>query len=124
MQRFNLREKRWYAAEFLGDEFGATYEFRSYSPIHVHSLKPLKSGKRQFQLNFYHAFYPEGVRAKSYQLETIERGEGFILCRSTTHQPPRLMIIYEIDAAWVRNHCQMSFPENELSLQDWLTKIL
>lgn len=124
MQRFTLREKRWYAAELLGDEFGAASEFRHRSPIHVFSCKPLQSGKRQFQLHFYHAFYPSGVREKEYHLETIERGEGFILCRSTSHQPTRLMWIYEIDAVWLRQHGKLTMPQDEISLQSWLTKNL
>jgi hypothetical protein len=40
---FTLERNRWYAAEFLGDEFGAT--LRSYSPIYVREAKPLMTGQ-------------------------------------------------------------------------------
>jgi hypothetical protein len=42
---FTLTPQRWYAAGFRGDEFARADDYRSYSPIRVDSLVPMKSGK-------------------------------------------------------------------------------
>ena len=70
--RFTLRERFWYAVEFIGEEFGD--QIRSYSPIRVDEVVCENSGRRLFSLSFYHANYPEGVRDKCYTLQTIEDG--------------------------------------------------
>jgi len=103
-QRFTLRPGHWYAAELIGDEFSATDDFRSYSAIRVDSVVPVKSGHRHFDLGFYHTNYPEGVRDKTYSLQTLERGESFILARSLDHTPSRILLIYNISWPWLRLH--------------------
>ena len=50
------------------------------------------------QVDFYHANYPEGVRDKTYTLENIECGSGFLLAKSVEHDPVRFVIIY--DMSW------------------------
>jgi len=118
-RRFTLESDKWYACEFIGDEFSE--DRCSYSPIRVDETEPLGSGARRFRLSFYHANYPEGVRDKRYVLETIERGTSFILARSTDHEPARLLQIYEIDWSWLTRH----FPSIELrpdDIQQWLSR--
>jgi len=117
MDRFSLEPGRWYAAELLGEEFGS--EIRSYSPIRVEEIRP-KGGCR-FSLAFYHANYPEGVRDKVYALETLERGATFILARSREHSPPRLMLIYSVTSAWLREHFGATVSESE-DVQPWLAR--
>lgn len=90
--RFTLTPSKWYAVEFIGDEFSTEKECRSYSPIRVDRITPVKGGHRHFDLSFYHANYPEGVRDKVYTLQTLERGEHFILVRSAGHSPVRLLL--------------------------------
>lgn len=116
MNRFDLKPGRWYAAEFLGEEFGS--EIRSYSPIRVDEVKP--KGGRRFSLAFYHANYPEGVRDKVYELETIERNATFILARSREHSPVRLMLIYSVNSAWLRQHFGAAVSGSD-DVQAWLT---
>jgi hypothetical protein len=89
MARFTITPDNWYACEFIGDEFVDGTD--GFSPIKVYSIKPLGGGKRQFVLRFYHAFYQEGVRDKEYTMETLERGERFLLARSLEHQPSRIL---------------------------------
>jgi hypothetical protein len=117
MNRFHLEPRRWYAAELIGEEFGS--EIRSYSPIRVDEIRP--KGGRRFSLAFYHASYPEGVRDKVYQLETIERSATFILARSREHSPTRLMLIYFITSAWLCEHFGASVSESE-DVQAWLAR--
>lgn len=49
MDRFTLQDSRWYAAEFIGEEFGQA--IRSYSPIRVTAIRP--KSNRKFELQFY-----------------------------------------------------------------------
>ena len=115
--RFTLEIRRWYACEFIGDEFSA--DKCSYSPIMVDKLETLGDGSRTFVLSFYHANYPEGVRGKVYRLQTLERGQTYLLARSLDHDPRRVLQIYDIDAAWLERH----FPGMEPvrgDVQAWL----
>lgn len=116
--RFTLQPRRWYAAEFIGEEFGD--KLRSYSPIRVHAVTPAHSGSRQFVLAFYHANYPEGVRDKRYTLETIERSRTFILARSIEHNPVRLLMIYDVSWHWLQAHFSTALSRDLPDLQDWL----
>jgi hypothetical protein len=115
--RFIIRDKHWYAVEILGDEFGISA--RSHSPIMVHSIEPL--GYREFDLFFYHANYPEGVRDKRYRLRTIYRGEFYVLARSTEHNPVRHLLIFDISHTWLNANFQVSIP-NEANLVEWLER--
>ena len=71
---FTSRPGRWYAAEFIGDEFGADQELRSYSPIYIHEVIALKTGDGSIELASHHENYPEGVQQKRYRLTELESG--------------------------------------------------
>ena len=115
MERFALEKHRWYAAEIIGEEFGA--EIRSYSPIRVDGITP--KGGREFELQFYHANYPEGVRDKVYELQTLERNKNFILARSSSHNPVRWFVIYSITLEWLHKHFGVVAREG-LDVKTWL----
>ena len=118
--RFTMHPRTWYAVEFVGDEYYNLSGYRS-SPILVESLTPAANGSRQFELSFYHANYPEGVRDKIYNLQTIERGEHFILCRSIDHNPTRIMHIFEIDWDWLLSRFTIDRPDREQTVGTWLS---
>lgn len=117
MDRFALQKSRWYAAEIIGEEFGS--EIRSYSPIRVDEITP--KGNRKFELKFYHANYPEGVRNKVYELQTLERNKNFVLARSSFHQPTRWLLIYAITTEWLNNHFGVARDE-VLNVETWLER--
>lgn len=117
MDRLSLEPGHWYAVEFLGAEFGS--EIRSYSPIRVEEIAP--RGGRKFLLAFYHANYPEGVRSKVYELETLERNATFILTRCASHSPTRLLLIYAISSAWLSERFGVTVSEAE-DAQAWLAR--
>ncbi|WP_336365469.1 hypothetical protein [Marinobacter sp. C2H3] len=117
MDRFALKKSRWYAAEIIGEEFGA--EIRSYSPIRVDEITP--RGNRRFEVQFYHANYPEGVRNKVYELQTLERSKNFVLARSSPHQPTRWLLIYAITAEWLNKHFGVAKDE-VLDVETWLER--
>lgn len=120
--RFTLHPGRWYAAEFIGDEFSADRDFRSHSPIRVDSLVPRRTGRHRFKLSFYHANYPEGVQNKVYSLQTLERGEQYILARSISYEPARLLMIYEISWPWLRSHFNTQQPSDSEDIALWLSR--
>ncbi len=105
---FTLTPGRWYALEMVGDEFSPV--LRHLSPIRVDAVSPKHIGERVFDLWFYHANYPAGVRTKMYTLQTLERGEQFLLAKSLYHAPPRLLLVYELTAEWLREHFRVELP--------------
>jgi len=117
MDKFTLEPRRWYASELIGEEFGS--EIRSCSPIRVDQVTP--KGGRRFSLAFYHASYPAGVRAKVYDLQTLERNSRFMLVRSASHRPVRLMLIHTITSGWLRLNFGVAIPETD-DVQTWLAR--
>jgi hypothetical protein len=117
MARFTLEARKWYAAEIFGEEFGEN--IRSYSPIRIDQITP--KGDRRFSIAFYHANYPEGVREKTYDLETIERNANFVLARSVGHKPARIMLFYAVTISWVAQRFNIDLSGVK-DVQDWLTR--
>ncbi len=117
--QFILQDRCWYAAEFIGEEFGT--DIRSYSPIHIHSIQTENLGRRRFTLSFYHANYPEGVRDKIYTLQDVERTRTYLLARSTEHTPTRLLLVYPISWDWLAKHFGTRPQTELLDVQAWLS---
>lgn len=122
MSRFTLQPRRWYSCQFIGDEFDSDQVGSiSYSAIKIHDLIPSKNGGRVFKLEFYHANSPEGVRDKSYTLQTIERGETYILARAVDHHPVRILRICEVTMEWLLTHFGVDVGEG-VDLQEYLER--
>lgn len=119
--RFTLESNHWYACEFIGNEFQE--DLCSYSPIKILAIEPLKKSNRLLRIVFYHANYPEGVREKSYTLQTMERGERFLLAKSVEHSPVRLLQIYDISREWIVRHFSEMNPDSN-DLQGWMDRNL
>lgn len=117
MDRFTLEKNRWYAAEIIGNEFGA--DIKSYSPIRVEDISP--KGARTFKLCFYHASYPEGVRQKDYELQTLERNQHFILAKSVSHEPSRWLLIHNITPNWLNRHFSTEIDQT-IDIESWLER--
>jgi hypothetical protein len=117
--RFTLIPGRWYAMEMVSDAFGSA--LRDHSPIRVNAIRPTHTGQRVFELQFYHANAPEGVRTKRYTLLVLERGERFLFAKSTHHTPPRLLLVYEITAEWLWQHVHVKLPA-ECEVDEWLNR--
>jgi hypothetical protein len=118
--RLTLLAGSWYAAEFIGDEYGPENDCRSYSPIRVIKVEPMTG--RKFFLAFYHANYPEGVRDKTYLLATIKRGQRFLLARCLEVEQDRFLLIHAITSRWLREHFNSSFDEPEDAISGWLDR--
>lgn len=114
--RFLVKPRQWYVCEFFGDD--VPYAYR-HSPIKVFDIKLLKSGKKVFELSFYHANYPEGVRDKKYRLQTIERASNYILAMTLDHSPVRYLYITGIDWEWLKDNFRCDSQE-EGTIENWL----
>jgi hypothetical protein len=115
--RFTLEHGKWYACQFFGDFFKGFEAQCSYAPIKVEEVRPM--GNRKYELHFYHANYPAGVKDKVYELQTIERGQSFILAKTTEKEDPRFLRITTISAEWISKHFGQR-PEG--NLEDWLER--
>ena len=76
----------------------------------------------KFQLEFYHANYPEGVRDKNYELVMLERGNRFIIAISREHNPSRTLEIYNIDWSWMNRHFSHFQEDQDEDIQTWLSR--
>lgn len=102
-RRYTLQPGRWYAVELIGDDMRfPPHGVFSRSPVRIDQIAPQGGGKRLFELSFYHAAYPEGVRDKRYSLEMIERGERYILARCVGAEPSRFILIHDLTPEWLR----------------------
>jgi hypothetical protein len=119
MRWFTLTPGRWYAAEMIGDEFSPG--LRHYSPIRVDAVSPKDSAWRVFDLWFYHANYPPGVRTKMYTLQMLDRGERFLLAKSLYHTPSRFLLVSEITGEWLREHFRLELPDKS-DVGTWLNR--
>lgn len=118
-ERFVLNENGWYAVEIIGEEFES--EIRSYTPIKVHRIETKNSGRGLFSLHFYHANYPGGVRDKIYNMQMVERARSFILAKTIGHGVTRYLLIYAIDATWLRKHFNVGLGKTE-EVEEWLER--
>jgi hypothetical protein len=120
--RFTLKERKWYAADFIADDVPGSMEGGyGYSPIFIVKLRKKKTGSSIFGLEFFHANYPQGVNSKAYELQTIHRGKSYILTKTTTHDPVRFMCVHNISEKWARKHFTFDKRKN---VDEWLMEYM
>lgn len=77
-----------------------------FSPIHVTRLTPLKTGRGLLELEFFHAFYAQGVQDFKLQLKVIHRAENFMAGRIMDAEGyDRLGIISHMEFGWLEKFC-------------------
>jgi len=105
-----------------------------FSPIFVYEVKPLKTGKGVLCVEFYNAFYAEGVRNFRLELKVLKRSEDYLLGEILHHQNDlqgRVGIITRISFDWLsfvwpelmRNHPPMNLPGPEIA-DSYLDRVL
>ncbi len=107
MEQFIIHPNDWYAWQMLpgyGTEGCVPY----CSPIRMHSVQPLKTGRGVVQLSFLNALYAEGVQSFTVDLRVFKRAKNYlvgeILCGSGgTHD--RCAVISDIEFEWIRRFC-------------------
>lgn len=124
---FTIERGRWYGWQMLPGYFDG---YRPYfSPIYVESVRPLNTGEHRLELNFYNAFYADGVRWFKPTLTVLHRFESYLIARPM-HTPPdwqRTIIISEISFDWLRAFTRMldqTPPTPDQDVQAYLTATL
>jgi len=97
-KRFELRENRWYAWEMLpGYGGGVPY----FPPILIESVHPLGTGKGLLRVEFFNAFYAEGVQDFRIDLRILKRADEYLICEIIQSSEDRTAIIAEISFDWL-----------------------
>jgi hypothetical protein len=95
---FTIEAGRWYAWTMLpgyGDD-GVPY----LSPIFVRDIRPLKTGNGILRLDFFNAFYAEGVRDFSFKLKVLKRAPRYVIVDLLDGD--RCAIVSELTGEWFR----------------------
>ncbi len=98
--RLTLKPAKWYGWQMLP---GYDSGYRPYfSPILVERVEPEKSGKGWLKLNFFNAFYAEGVQGFELRLKVLDRTEHYLIARLDYPKPAqRHTIISRISFQWI-----------------------
>lgn len=107
--RFTLNPGTWYAMEFLSTDDGNFR--RMYSPVKIMSIHPKGNGKGLFDLQFFHANYPEGVQTKLYTLRTLQRTPTYLFAERMEQSPPRMgVLLHDLTTEWLFLHSDIKEP--------------
>lgn len=102
-RRFTLRSDTWYTMEFHIAN-GSAYE-HWLSAVKVYSIAPKGSGAGIFDLSFYHADYPAGVRDKIYTLRTLLRSEAYIIAERLGEKDRQMsVILFDLQPEWLKRY--------------------
>lgn len=106
MDRLNLEGGRWYGWQLLPGYSPGYSPY--YSPILVVSALPEKSGHGWLGLEFFNAFYAEGVQGFSLRLQVVERSKDYLIARiGNSPGTERHVIVSRISFEWIASQ----FPE-------------
>lgn len=115
--RLRLQPGRWYAAQFLGAEYGPD-DAHAFSPIRVESTRTLRTDKREWELTFHHENYPAGEQRKIYPLRMVVHEPSFLVgVRVVSDWHDRYLLITELSWGWLRTH--FGITEQHTDVQDW-----
>lgn len=79
-----------------------------YSPVKIMSIHPKGSGTRLFDLEFFHANYPEGVQTKLYTLRTLQRTPAYLFAERMEASPPCMgVLLHDLTTEWLLMHFSM-----------------
>ena len=119
MSQFILENNKWYACTLISESFTFEVDRCTYSPIRILAIESSPEHKDIFTLTFYHANYPEGVRTKVYELQTLERGQSLLFARCLGYEQARFMMIYNLTKKWLLYHFPMLTIDQD-DIQEWL----
>lgn len=104
--------------ELISPEFGE--DIRHSSPIKALAFTPLGKGDGRFELEFFHANYPEGVQDKIYTIRTIERKRNYLLGRVVDTE--RMVLLFDLSESWLAAHFGARFKPGE-SPERWVENV-
>ncbi len=96
---FALVPGRWYAAEFMDDDFESD-DPRRFSPLYIYRVQGLKTGTGLLKVHFWQESHAEGEQAKVAAWKILERTPGLLLARINNH-PVRLAYVRKLSWKWL-----------------------
>lgn len=102
---FELKPARWYAWEMLpgymaSERLMAPY----YSPIFIHKVQRLKTGKHLLGVEFFNACYASGAQGFELTLRVLTRKYHFMVAEIVGNDE-RCAILSEVSMPWIEKHC-------------------
>lgn len=122
---FELLKNHWYAWQMLPGYGGSeTY----FSPIFIESVKPLRTGKGILQIEFFNAFYAEGVRDFKVDLKVVVRAKQYLIGEILHSPEKRTAVILEISFEWLSqispDLIKNRPPDATEDIDSYLTRVL
>ena len=100
---FELTRDHWFAWQMVPGYVG-TRCVPYCSPILVHKIEPLKTGKRMLRLDFFNAFYAEGVQGFSKKIKILKRTADWMFVDFVDDED-RGALISHIEFGWIEKFC-------------------
>lgn len=109
MKLLTLKSDHWYLWQMLPGYSDVAYN----SPIKIHEVTALKTGKGILRIHFYNAFYAEGVRSFVLDLRVLKRTDDYIVAELIYGDGPndRVGIIQEVTFPRIRSIFGSDFPK-------------
>lgn len=107
MKQFEITKDRWFAWQMIPGYIGER-SVPYCSPIFITGIKPLKTGKGIFHIDFINVFYAEGVQNFSIKIKMLKRAENYLigdLIYSDNEDSGRCAVISHIEFEWVKKFC-------------------
>jgi hypothetical protein len=76
-----------------------------FSPIHVSSAVPLKTGRRELRLQFLNALYAQGVQPVEFDLRILKHAPNYLVAEIIGNESDRIAIVSHIEFEWIRRFC-------------------
>jgi len=106
-EQFTIYPNRWFAWQMIPGYFGER-SVPYCSPIYVTAVRPLKSGKGELDIEFFNAFYAQGVQDFELRLKVLKRAENYLvadLIYAPGEDSGRCAVINHIEMEWLRRFC-------------------
>lgn len=119
--RFLLKPGRWYGWQMLPGYGGGYSPY--CSPIRIERVSPKKSGAGWLDVEFYNAFYAEGVQDFALSLRVLARGRSYMVAAiDGSDADPRVAVINHLSIDWLTKFCPGFVEKNSHERMDGLAK--
>ena len=107
VQQLQLQPGRWYGWQMLPGYVGMR-NVPYFSPILVQRIRPRKSGLKILNLEFFNAFYAEGVQDFSVDLRILKHEADYLVAELVYEDGghnDRTAVVSHIEFDWIRRFC-------------------
>lgn len=105
--QFKIAAGGWYGWQMIPGYLGQRCE-PYFSPILVHQVTPLKTGKRLVRLQFANALYAQGAQDFDLDLRVIHQAGDYLVAEimySGSMAGERCAVISHIEFGWLERFC-------------------